>query len=377
MASLVEAKRDGRLSEREAASITRHLATCASCAALDADLEHLGALLRVPPRTLLEKQRARLALLREAARPRRAPSSSSRLMSLALALVLVPGTLWIALRRAPERPPVVARLPNIPRSHALSIDARPVHTAPRARTETTIVPDGPAVFTRTAAGDVETVALHDGTIALSVRPLRGAERFIVRTEDAEVEVRGTIFHVEAQAARLRSVRVTEGKVEVRFHGATWLVAAGERWSRPSTAEPVRAPVSTVLTRPAADPTPAPASTALARPTAEPAQAPASTASASATPPASARPDSMDALREGIRMVDRGDYDAAAQRLSAFGEAHPNDERAEDALFLLMVSLQRGGRMAEARTAARRYLTQYPKGYRRSEAEALLAAPNPR
>ncbi|APR78569.1 Hypothetical protein A7982_03916 [Minicystis rosea] len=41
----------------------------------------------------------------------------------------------------------------------------------------------------------------------------------------------------------------------------------------------------------------------------------------------------------------------------------------------MVSLQRAGRMAAARAEARRYLALYPTGYRRAEAEAILAEPS--
>jgi hypothetical protein len=38
----------------------------------------------------------------------------------------------------------------------------------------------------------------------------------------------------------------------------------------------------------------------------------------------------------------------------------------------VIALQRAGRKDEARAAARRYLTRYPHGYRRAEAEAIVA-----
>src|SRR5262249_37495419 len=80
-APLIEARRDGRLSERESASLTRHLATCPSCASLAEDLERITTLLRAPSRSVspLLRQRGRLRLLREAAlgaSPR--PSSTRR-----------------------------------------------------------------------------------------------------------------------------------------------------------------------------------------------------------------------------------------------------------------------------------------------------------
>ncbi len=71
---------------------------------------------------------------------------------------------------------------------------------------------------------------------------------------------------------------------------------------------------------------------------------------------------------------RGDYGAAADRLDAFSRSHPDDDRAEDAAFLVIVAMERAGRRAEAAAAARRYVARYPSGYRRDEAEAILAAP---
>jgi TolA-binding protein len=73
------------------------------------------------------------------------------------------------------------------------------------------------------------------------------------------------------------------------------------------------------------------------------------------------------------MADRGDYDSAAQHLQAFCNAHPDDDRAEDAAFLLVISLQRAGRTGAARAAADRYLALYPKGFRRAHVEAIARA----
>lgn len=70
MAPLVEARRDGRVGERESASLDRHLLTCASCRALASDLERLASLAasgRIAPLSPLEQRRGRLRLLRDAA----------------------------------------------------------------------------------------------------------------------------------------------------------------------------------------------------------------------------------------------------------------------------------------------------------------------
>ena len=72
MAPLLEASRDGRLGEREAASLARHVAICESCRAHARDLGEVRRLLRAssnPPLTPFEHQRGRLALLRAAAAP--------------------------------------------------------------------------------------------------------------------------------------------------------------------------------------------------------------------------------------------------------------------------------------------------------------------
>ena len=56
---LVEARYDGRLGEREAASLDRHVATCAACRAHAEALPRLREIAVEPiePRTPLEQQR--------------------------------------------------------------------------------------------------------------------------------------------------------------------------------------------------------------------------------------------------------------------------------------------------------------------------------
>jgi hypothetical protein len=337
MKLLVEAERDGRLSEREAASVRRHRATCTSCAALAADLEHIGATLQVAPRSPLEVQRGRLRLLRDAARPRRLPRPAPRRALAAAAVLAVAAGAWMLETsiRPQRQPPAVAHLPAIPRP------------AP-ARIETRIDPDPDTRFTRSAMAGVEVVTLETGALTLSVRPLAATERFLVRTGDAEVEVRGTLFRVEAAANQLRSVQVTEGRVEVRFRGRTSTLAGGDAWTPPLDTEAESA-------RGRAPPKP-----------------PLSSAPASAV--TTRAEEASKAFREGVSLVDRGDYDAATQRLRAFSEAHPSDDRAEDAAFLIVLSMQRAGRLSQAKAAARDYLARHPNGYRRAEVEAILRSP---
>ena len=359
MELLVEAKRDGRLHDRELSSIDRHLATCASCAALARNLDQVRVLLRSPVQapTPLEIQRGRLRLLREAALPSSSPSSSPSAMKgrgrpmFTVALTLVGGAALL----------LVLQLRSTEHSNAAPQASSTSPSVP-VRTVTTVVPEGEARFVRATDGGTEIVTLESGAIDLSVRHLSAGERFFVKTGDAEVEVRGTVFRVEAADNRLQSVAVVEGTVEVRFRGRAVLLTADERWDRPADAPP-NAPSTVPVEAPAAAPGRAPLVAATAK-----------RGSASPRPVASARPPAEDGFIEGMGMMERGDYGAASRRLEAFSKGNTSDDRAEDAAFLVILALQRAGRSGEAVAAARGYLGTYPAGYRRAEAQAIVDAP---
>lgn len=400
MAPLLEAQRDGRLGDKEAASFARHLALCAECQAHARALDEVRAQLRTasaPPLAPLEHQRRRLALLRSAATP---PSSSSRarprlvlLAAPALVALAVIGAIF--LRRAPEAVPL-ARLPQA----SLRMPERTVTTvesAPGTRFERLAIAGG-------AGG--ERVALTDGAVDLSVKKLAPGERFIVATSDAEVEVRGTIFQVEAKGGRIAGVVVTEGKVEVRHRGAISLIAAGGVWKPPvepapeaaalaagddaaiaAAAEPkrelpgdagarARMEAPKVAARAAIEPPKAAPRAPIAAPKIAPrapVEAPKAAPRAPVEAPKIAQRAGSGASKDfasAMGLIERGDYGAAAERLDAFSAANPADGRAEDAAFLAIVSLQRAGRSADAAEAARRYLARYPRGDRRAEAEAV-------
>ncbi len=227
MALLVEAKRDGRLGHRELASVDRHLATCASCAELVSDLSRIRALLRAPTPTPapLSVQRSRLKLLREAALPP-SPAPARRRPAIALAVALAAaGAIGFALHQRSSE------------NHLAGMAAMAASANTPPRTVTSVLPEGQARFTRTSSDGTEIVTLSEGAVSLSVRHLQAGERFLVKTGDAEVEVRGTLFRVEAANDRIQHVSVAEGKVEVRFRGATFFITADERWDRPADAPP--------------------------------------------------------------------------------------------------------------------------------------------
>jgi hypothetical protein len=350
MTLLVEAKWDGRLGDREAASVDRHLATCASCAALAVDLDSTRALLREPVAqpSPLDRQRNRMKLLRETVLSPVTPARSPRRRIRAVGLLAAAAIVLLALvtRSRPIRGP--------------TSEAAPPASIISVRTVTTVSPEGPARFTRSEVDGSDVVTLLDGGVSFSVRHLAPGERFVVKTSDAEVEVRGTVFRVEAADERIQRVSVVEGKVEVRFRGSVYPLSAGELWSRPVESSPL---------------TPAPR--------ASPTVASSVSVKATRRRPIEARPTtsakasletSAGDLAEGVGLMRRGDYGAAADRLDTFSKSHPDDDRAEDAAFLVIVAMQRAGRRVEAVTAARRYIARYPSGYRREEAEAVIAAP---
>ena len=366
MAALVEAHLDGRLGEREAATILRHLRLCAACKELAADLEPIPDVGRVPVPELspLEHQRGRMNLLQIAAQREVAPARRRWPAVLAVA-ALASGVVllsWSSLR-APQAPAHLAQV---------SVRWNPPKAAGHARSVTTLMPEAAARFTRSGHDGAEIVTLEDGAVTFSVRHLDPQERFLVRTRDAEVEVRGTIFRVEALAGRIRAVHVTEGRVEVRFAGSVALRAAGESWLPPDSARmdpPLHAPPRSKADSPSARAPVAQASASSAagaptgsQPVPEPAQ---STAAFRAT-------EQTRSFGEAVRLFERGDYGAAAGRLQEFSAAHPSDSRAEDAAFLAVLALKRSGRSVEAAALARRYLERYPQGYRLAEAEAIAA-----
>ena len=361
MAALVEAHFDGRLGEREAASIARHLRSCASCRELADDLRPLPEVGRIPVPELspLEYQRGRIKLLQLAARRDHAPV---RLRWFALvATTLLVGVALFAWK-AVLAPRASARLANV------SLRWSPPPAPARGLVMAALTSEAGARFTRHRGVAEELVALEDGAVRFSVRHLEIGERFLVRTRDAEVEVRGTIFRVEARLGQIRAVAVTEGRVEVRFAGTVTLLAAGESWSPGAPASrhaAVGMPQSKAET--AGVRSPVAALSAESRP-AEPEPSAESQPATAAAPSA----ERTAAFGEAVRMFERGDYGAAAGRLEAFSTAHPSDSRAEDAEFLAILALKRAGRASEAAALARRYLERRPNGYRRAEAEAIAA-----
>ena len=408
---LVEAKFDGRLGEREAASLDRHVATCSACRAHAEDLPRLRAIAaeHAEPSTPLQQQRSRARLLSEAARiePRRAaPSRPTWATGLLLAAAMLVAAFAGWSLRAPltaQTTPGPHGAPSEPANTSIVLaPATPMQQQP-ARLATTVAPERGARFAQQSAGGAETVTLDEGAATFAVRPLSAGERFIIRTADGEIELRGAVARVEAVGSKVRTVSVQEGKAEVRYGGAVFELSAGSAWS-----PPVPAPPTAIDPSPTASPNahapnappnahapnaPAPiaaprldrasiqatGATPAARvaskpvtPTAAEAHTSEPVAPAVAPPePPKVDPGATD-FADAVHLFERGDYPSAARRLAEFSKAHPDDGRAEDSAFLSILALQRTGKTAEAAAAAQRYLQAYPNGYRRAEAVNIAA-----
>ena len=283
MAPLVEARRDGRLGDRESASLGRHLIACASCRALASDLERLAGLAgsgRIAPLSPLEQRRGRLRLLRDAAFTPIAAGglrARSRLQivrfaaAAAMILGVLAGGTALAVLGLPSAKPGPHTAESIPSASAV-----------------------PAAIGRGVVPvSIETPAVVPLEAPSALAPLGAAASAPI-----------------AAAPRLAGPRPKRG-------GAAPAASAIEG-GKPS--------------------------------------------------------EGASALADGVELIERGDYGAAAERLRSFRQSHPTDARAEDADFLAVLALERAGHHAAAVAAAREYLASYPHGYRRAEAQSISTAP---
>ena len=242
--------------------------------------------------------------------------------------------------------------------HALPAGSRVV-TAKTGRlllafsTGTTGVLEDGGDVTLDALGASQALRLDSGSLDLHVAGRTPEERLVVKTPDAEVEVRGAQLRVwiappDAACGAGTSTRVAvgEGGAVVRRGGSEVRVGAGEQW--PSGC----------------------ASTASAQPV--------DTASAPALARASSTPASVstlgvqnDLFAQAIAAKRRGDTGAALAGFDRFLARYPGSPLAESATVERM-RLLRGGDPARAAGAARAYLARYPGGFAHSEAEAILA-----
>lgn len=273
-----------------------------------------------------------------------------------------------------------------------SLTADPGHARRVAFPQATEVALDPASELEYRQGDAtRRFGLLHGGVHLRVGKLLSGQRFVVETPDAEVEVRGTEFHValaepgEGCASPRTSVSVDEGVVEVRFHGNTYRLTPGAHWPErceveatpPAPPPPITQPSELSLEEVSPELSPREQRVRVAAPKTRP-FVPAAAPSASAE--AVELSDGASALSEQNNLYARA---VAARRAGRAAEAlvsyeqlltrFPNcalseSARAERLRLLIHVDPDK------AKVEAARYLARYPKGLASADARALLGRP---
>lgn len=237
----------------------------------------------------------------------------------------------------------------------------------RLSTGTSMKLAGETSFRVDSQGATQRFSLQRGELVAQVAKLANAQRFIVDTPDAEVEVRGTRFRLrvieqpEACAAGTRTrLEVTEGVVEVRAASlGSVSVRAGEVWPKECQST-------------AGAPSSAPAEVAQLHAGAPKQDA---RAAASALPSEPDRPSALaapnDLFAEGVAKGRQGDTGGALRVYQALISRFPSSPLAENAMVARMRLLAGS---ADGRAEAQRYLARYPHGFGLNEAKKLLAEP---
>lgn len=244
----------------------------------------------------------------------------------------------------------------------------------RLSTGTELKLDGESQLMLQARGSLQLFSLKSGGLRASVAKLAPGERFVVETPDAQVEVRGTRFHVSVLPAAqscppetLTRLEVQEGVVEVRWTGQVVQVRAGEIWPQGCAAALPEGPVR-----------PSPGSgrhhdTRAAQSTSRAA------VDASAQSPTMGPAERSSTLRQvelfgqASKAARQGDVATALGLFRELAQTYPSSALAENAVVERM-RLLRGAEPGAAKREAARYLELYPGGFGKSEAERILAAP---
>jgi hypothetical protein len=247
------------------------------------------------------------------------------------------------------------------------------------------------------SGPNEVFLVHSGAVRADVAKLHPGQRFVIRTPDAEVEVRGTSFRVATADAdptcehgTVTRVEVYEGIVSVRHDGKEAFIVAGRSWPSGCPAGPdvpaqpmPRLHVSSAASRTA----PAEIATSSGVSQDEITRSSASnpvnhndsadqsasnpgTQNDSADQSASDLREQNDAFARAFAAKRRGATGEALNAFDAFVARYPTSSLVENALAQRMRLLAEM-HPARAAAAARLYLSRYPGGFARAEAEAIL------
>jgi hypothetical protein len=277
---------------------------------------------------------------------------------------------------------VAAPAPVVPGDHVVAEHGGAASLKLRTGTLLTVTDGELAVVEQDAR---QVFWLDRGAVRADVAKLHEGERFLIRTGDAEVEVRGTSFVVERMesdgpcvAAGHTRVTVYEGVVTVRAHGEESKVAAGEQWPSDcgvqGTMDTANSPVPSSVSATAAPATPVaspsgggPGSQTPNRVSHSAGLTGAEASTARSGPPMAETPSALRlqnaVFAEGLAAKRRGDVSGAAKIFEDFLNRFPSSPLCENAMVERMRMLS-GDQAVEA---ARNYLSTYPQGYARTEA----------
>ncbi|MEO8705197.1 MAG: hypothetical protein ABI867_34445 [Kofleriaceae bacterium] len=245
-----------------------------------------------------------------------------------------------------------------------------------ARSKENIAAIGLSSFHRVSDWPDYAIAVDEGQLAIEVASLDDGERFRVMTTDAVVEVHATKLVVGANRGHLTSVRVSEGRVEIRVAGnPPMFLAAGESWTSPITAK-----TDELVVPPAAAAVPeppvavrAPSSTERTHRPTRVATEPSTSIPVPVTPPPrllAATPGELE-FRTGVAALRAGDAAIATKSFAAACTAARGNALAEDACFWFGAAAKRAGQTAVAREALTSFGQRFPTSGRAGEAAALL------
>lgn len=239
------------------------------------------------------------------------------------------------------------------------------HATVSFSTGTELTLDDAGDLTLVEEGLTQIVALGGGRLRAQVAKLGATERFMVRTVDAEIEVRGTVFGVRSVPSdpscgggSPTRVAVEEGTVIVRQGGKEALLRAGESW-------PQGCAMPTASGAPARRLSPG--SPSIATEEAPPRDEERLMANARASTLAQQN----DSFASAVAAKTAGDALGAIARFDTFLAKYPDSPLAESATVQrmhLLASLDR----TRAREAARAYLAAYPNGLARADALGILS-----
>jgi hypothetical protein len=226
------------------------------------------------------------------------------------------------------------------------------------------------------AGGNEAVVLGAGRVTVRVPKLGPARTFAVETPEATVVVHGTAFSVErpvpsAEAPPRTTVDVGEGTVAVRHRGIEVLLHAGDRWS---SAAPLAselesgARVDSATLGPDRGPSRLKSNPAAHRPGSGSSKAP---AEGSSSDKSSSLAVENRLLQEAMAARQQGDARRAVQLTGQLLTRFPDSPLTEEARVERMRALVSAGGGTAAAAEARSYLSDYPRGFARQEANRIV------